>query len=112
MADVESRWREGGSSPSGGPIARGASAPRVKPGGDQEALHFSGGQQFSRIRKRSFKRAARRAQLQGETMYRGRKLVSASPLLPVVEEQPGLTEKHRIRFPWNVMFSSRSCNSG
>ena len=32
------------------------------------------GPSFSRIRKRAFKRAVKRAQLHGETMYRGKLL--------------------------------------
>ena len=36
-------------------------------------------------------------------MYRGRRLISTSPQLPVVEEPQGVKEKHRIRFLcWNV----------
>ena len=84
--DTEHHWREGWSSPSGGPEAIGAAVPVVNVGGNLEAAPIKSGANFSKIRKRSFKRALRRAQLHGETMYRGRRLVSSSPQLPVVEE--------------------------
>ena len=101
---TESHWREGRSSPSGGSGAAGAHALVANTGGNREAVVSAHGTTFSRIRKRSFKRAIRRAQLQGETMYRGRKLVSKSPSLPVAVEQAAKANaKRRIRFlSWNV----------
>ena len=96
-------WREGRSSPSGGSGAVGASVLTANRGGNHEAVIAARGAQFSRIRKRSFKRAVRRAQLQGETMYRGRKLVSGTPQLPAVEEAAQARDKRRIRFlSWNT----------
>ena len=101
--DTEHHWREGWSSPSGGPEAIGAAVPVVNVGGNLEAAPIKSGANFAKIRKRSFKRAVRRAQLHGETMYRGRRLVSSSPQLPVVEEPMVSKEKSRIRFlSWNV----------
>ena len=100
---MEHRWREGESSPSGGLGVSGAAASGTNLGGDFEAVMRAEGANFSRIRKRSYKRAVRRAQLQGETMYRGRRLVSKSALLPVVEEPMVKKDKTRIRFlSWNV----------
>ena len=97
------RWREGWSSPSGGPEISGAWAPEMNTGGDIEAASGQTGASFSKIRKRSYKRAVRRAQLQGETMYRGRRLVSRAPMLPVIEEQMQTQARRRIRFlSWNV----------
>ena len=60
------------------------------------------GVQFSRIRKRSFKRAVKRAQLHGSTVYRGRRLLADGPVLPV-QEAATVSVKPRIRFiSWNV----------
>ena len=72
-------------------------------GGSFEVAPPLHGAQFSKIKKRSYKRAVRRAQLQGETMYRGRRLVAKSPMLPVIEEPAVGKLKPRIRFlSWNV----------
>ena len=102
MEDI-AHWREGRSSPSGGSEAVGAPVLAANTGGNHEAVIAARGAQFSSIRKRSFKRAVRRAQLQGETMYRGRKLVSGAPPLPVVEKAVQVQNKRRIRFlSWNT----------
>ena len=70
-------------------------------GGNREALLSARGVQFSRIRKRSFKRALKRAQQHGSAMYRGKRLISDGPTLPIWE--PSSSVRPRIRFlSWNV----------
>ena len=101
--DEVHHWREGWSSPSGGPETIGTVVPVVNVGGNFEAAPIRHGANFSRIRKRSYKRAVRRAQLHGETSYRGRRLVLHPPRLPVLEGPVASTCKSRIRFlSWNV----------
>ncbi|CAE6911687.1 unnamed protein product [Symbiodinium sp. CCMP2592] len=89
--------REGWFLPSGKPEV----ATATNLGGNQEASALTSGVKFSRIRKRSYKRALRRAQLHGTTMYRGRRLISDGPILPVQPDEASV--KPRIRFvSWNV----------
>ena len=70
------------------------------------------GVQFSRICKRSYKRALRRAQLHGGTMHRGKRLTAEGPALPVHDATRSV--KPRIRFmSWNVGgLSALGCQFG
>ena len=97
-AFTNQHWREGRSSPSGRPVA----VSTANTGGDQGTALNVQGLSLSRIRKRSFKRAVKRAQLHGETMYRGQRLHSQPTLLPVIAEE-NESVKPRIRFlSWNA----------
>eukprot|EP00439_Symbiodinium_sp_Y106_P066972 s3590_g11.t1 len=96
--ETDQHRREGQSSPSG----RLEAASAVNLGGDTGNALNVRSLTLSRIRKRSFKRAVKRAQLHGETMYRGKLLRAQPPLLPVAEEEKE-SVKPRIHFmSWNV----------
>ena len=84
-----------------GPLTRSESALAEKSEGNLKATV----QSFTRIQKRSYKRALRRAQTEGSTMYRGRRL-SRAVHLPCDSSVPGSVKpSNRSRLEvitWNV----------
>ena len=84
-----------------GPLTRSESASAEKSEGNLKATMHS----FTRIQKRSYKRALRRAQTEGSTMYRGRRR-SRAVHLPCDSSVPGSvkpSKRSRLEvITWNV----------
>ena len=85
-------------------VAPGSSPGAAKTTGDNASFTVEALRAYraERIKKRSLRRAIRRAQMHGHSMYRGRRVVPMEPELPVLA--PDQIKKHAERFEvfaWN-----------
>ena len=82
-----------------GPFAGSEAVSAAKTEGNELAQSACG---FSSIRKRAYKRALRRAQAHGSTMYRGR-LLTSQVLLPMHDAPKQMSSRSRVEMiSWNV----------